>query len=93
VSADSKTNYVLQARDEQQQYSTTLLRENEKLRAAVATLESDHRRASEQHQTAVVELDRLRSRFHEVASENERYVTQYHQIEAHSSNLANLYVA
>jgi nitrate/nitrite-specific signal transduction histidine kinase len=92
--ADEKSrSYVLQARDEQQQYSAALLRENEKLRAAVATLESDHRRADEQHRAAVVELDRLRSRFHEVAQENERYAEQYHQIETHSSNLANLYVA
>lgn len=94
MSADSKTtNYVLQARDEQQQYAASLLRENEKLRATVATLESDHRRSDEQHRVAVAELDRLRSRFHEVAQENERYAEQYQQIEAHSSNLANLYVA
>jgi nitrate/nitrite-specific signal transduction histidine kinase len=93
VSADSKTNYVLQARDEQQQYAAALLRENEKLRATVATLESDHRRADEQHRAAITELDRLRSRFHEVAQENERYAEQYQQIETHSSNLANLYVA
>jgi hypothetical protein len=86
-------SYVLQARDEQQQYTAALLRENEKLRAAVATLESDHRRAEEQHRSAVTELDRLRSRVREVAEENERYAEQYHQIEVHSSNLANLYVA
>jgi hypothetical protein len=91
--SDPKTSYVLQARDEQQQYTGALLRENEKLRSAVATLESDHRRAGDQHRAAVLELDRLRSRFHEVAQENERYAEQYHQIETHSSNLANLYVA
>jgi nitrate/nitrite-specific signal transduction histidine kinase len=90
---EKNRSYVLQARDEQQQYASSLLRENEKLRAAVATLESDHRRADEQHRAAVVELDRFRSRFHEVAQENERYAEQYHQIETHSSNLANLYVA
>lgn len=90
---EKNRSYVLQARDEQQQYASSLLRENEKLRAAVATLESDHRRADEQHRAAVVELDRLRSRVHEVAQENERYAEQYHQIETHSSNLANLYVA
>lgn len=93
-SNDEKSrSYVLQARDEQQQYAASLLRENEKLRAAVATLESDHRRADDQHRAAVAELDRLRSRVQEVAQENERYAEQYHQIETHSSNLANLYVA
>ena len=86
---EKNRSYVLQARDEQQQYSAALLRENEKLRATVATLESDHRRADEQHRAAVTELDRLRSRFHEVAQENERYAEQYHQIETHSSKLAN----
>lgn len=93
-SSDEKNrSYVLQARDEQQQYASSLLRENEKLRAMVATLESDHRRADEQHRAAVTELDRLRSHLQEVAQENERYAEQYHQIETHSSNLANLYVA
>lgn len=93
MSTDNKTSYVLQARDEQQQYTASLLRENEKLRAIVAMIESDHRRVEEQHRTAVEELDRLRSRFHQVAEENERYAEQHQQIESQSSNLANLYVA
>jgi len=93
VSTDNKTSYVLQARDEQQQYTASLLRENEKLRAIVAMIESDHYRVEEQHRAAVAELERLRSRFHEVAEENERFADQYQQIETHSSNLANLYVA
>ena len=93
MSADNKTSYVLQARDEQQQYTASLLRENEKLRAVVAMIESDHRRVEEQHRAAVDELERLRSRFHAVAEENERFADQYQQIETHSSNLANLYVA
>lgn len=93
MSADSKTNYVLQARDEQQQYTASLLRENEKLRAIAAMVESDYYRVEEQHRAAVAELERLRSRFHEVAEENQRFAEQYQQIEAQSSNLANLYVA
>ncbi|HEU4887496.1 MAG TPA: GAF domain-containing protein [Thermoanaerobaculia bacterium] len=93
MSTDNKTSYVLQARDEQQQYTASLLRENEKLRSIVAMIESDYYRIEEQHRTAVNELDRLRSRFQEVAVENERYAEQYQQIEAQSSNLANLYVA
>jgi nitrate/nitrite-specific signal transduction histidine kinase len=93
VSADNKTSYVLQARDDQQQYTASLLRENEKLRAIVAMIESDNRRSEEQHRAAVAELDLLRSRFHTVAEENERYAEQHQQIETQSSNLANLYVA
>jgi GAF domain-containing protein len=90
---DRNRSYVLQARDEQQQYAASLLRENEKLRATVATLESDHRRAAEQVRAAVAELDRIRTRYEEVEQENARYADQYQQVEAHSSNLANLYVA
>ena len=56
-------SYISQAREEQQQYINSLLRENEKLRASVAI-------AEEQHRAAAGELDRLRSRFEEVAGEN-----------------------
>lgn len=85
--------YVLQARDEQQQYAAAMLRENESLRAKVAVLESDHRRAVDQHQAATGELDRLRERLAGIADENQRYAEKHHQIESQSSNLTNLYVA
>jgi hypothetical protein len=78
--------YISQAREEQQQYVNGLLRENEKLRAAIAI-------AEEQQRGATAELERLRARFEEVAGENERFVEQYQHIEEQSSNLANLYVA
>lgn len=79
-------SYISQAREEQQQYVNGLLRENEKLRAAAAI-------AEEQHRAAAGELDRLRARFEEVAGENQRFAEQYQHIEEQSSNLANLYVA
>ena len=79
-------SYISQAREEQQQYINGLLRENEKLRGAVAI-------AEEQHRAAVGELERLRARFNEVSSENQRFAEQYHHIEEQSGNLANLYVA
>jgi nitrate/nitrite-specific signal transduction histidine kinase len=79
-------NFISQAREEQQQYINNLLRENEKLRAAVAI-------AEEQHRASSGELDRLRARFDEVANENHRFAEQYQHIEEQSSNLANLYVA
>jgi nitrate/nitrite-specific signal transduction histidine kinase len=78
--------YISQAREEQQQYVNSLLRENEKLRAAAAM-------AEEQHRSVADELGRLRARFDEVAGENERFAEQYQHIEEQSSNLANLYVA
>lgn len=85
--------FISQAREEQQQYLTALLRENEKLRATAAGLESDLRRAEEQHLSAVTELERVRERFDEVAGANQRFAEQYQYIEEQSANLANLYVA
>ena len=78
--------YISNAREEQQQYVNGLLRENEKLRAAAAI-------AEEQHRAAANELERLRARFDEVAVENQRFAEQHQRIEEQSSNLANLYVA
>lgn len=85
--------FISQAREEQQQYITGLLRENEKLRATTAGLESDLRRSEEQYLSAVTELERIRERFDEVAGANERFAEQYQSIEEQSANLANLYVA
>jgi nitrate/nitrite-specific signal transduction histidine kinase len=79
-------SYISRARDDQQQYVNGLLRENEKLRAAAAI-------AEEQQRAATTELERLRTRFMEIAGENRRFAEQYQSIEEQSSNLANLYVA
>jgi nitrate/nitrite-specific signal transduction histidine kinase len=89
----SGRSYISQAREEQQQYVNGLLRENEKLRAVAAMLESDVLRAEEQQRAANAELERLRARFDEIAGENQRFAEQYQHIEEQSSNLANLYVA
>ncbi|MEA2569501.1 MAG: hypothetical protein QOI24_1502 [Acidobacteriota bacterium] len=132
MSAEEKgRSYIDVVRDELRQYTHSLLRENEKLRAMSTALESDKRRleleiieardvldqreelrsavasfnsarsellnelagAKRERDGATQELDRLRAKFDDVAQENEKYVTQYHQIEHHSSNLSNLYVA
>lgn len=93
MSDEKNRSYIIQAVQEQQQYASLLLRENEKLRATVAALESDVRRANEQQRASAEELDRLRANFESVAEENQRYAEQYQQIETQSSNLANLYVA
>lgn len=86
-------SFISKAREEQQQYINSLLRENEKLRAIAAMLESDVVRAEEQQRAATGELERLRAKFEEISSENERFAEQYQHIEEQSSNLANLYVA
>ena len=86
-------SFISNAREEQQQYINGLLRENEKLRAIAAMLEGDVYRAEEGQRAATAELERLRSRFDEVAGQNERFAEQYQYIEEQSSNLANLYVS
>ena len=86
-------SYIRIAQEEQQQYAQRLLSENERLRAAVARLESDKRTSDEQARIATTELAKLRAELENVASENEQYLERYQQIEIHSSNLANLYVA
>ena len=78
--------YISNALEEQQQYINALLRENEKLRGAVAI-------AEEQHRAVSGEVERLRARFDEIAVESQRFAEQYQHIEEQSSNLANLYVA
>jgi len=128
---EKNRSYITVVRDELQQYTQGLLRENEKLRSMTTALESDKRRleleiiearvvlqqkeelrqaaeafeaaraealkqldrARRDCDAANVELERLRARFDDVEQENEKYAAQYHQIEVHSSNLSNLYVA
>ncbi len=94
MSGEDKTrSYFHLARDEQQQYMAALLRQNEKLRGSLATLESDYRRLETLQASTVEELERLRVQLDGVEEENRRYAEEHHQIETHNSNLANLYVA
>jgi len=128
---EKNRSYISVVREELQQYTQGLLRENEKLRSMTTALESDKRRleleiiearvvlqqkeelrqaaeafeaaraealmqldrARHDRDAANLELERLRARFDDVEQENEKYAAQYHQIEIHSSNLSNLYVA
>jgi len=97
VSAERKSHaYLDQTRRELSQYAHGLLRENERLRASLAIVESEQRRLErelKQRDEAVNELDRLRGRLAEIEQENAQYAAQYQQIEQQSSNLSNLYVA
>jgi chromosome segregation ATPase len=77
-----------------------ILEQKEELRCAVASFNSARNEllnelstAKRDRDSATQELDRLRAKFDDVAQENEKYVAQYHQIEHHSGNLSNLYVA
>ncbi len=85
--------YVEEAHHELTQYAQAILRENERLRAALATLESDKRRLGQDRDQAMVELMRLRAQLGDIEQENQKYAEEYHEIERQSSNLSNLYVA
>lgn len=74
--------YVEEAQRELNQYTYGLLRENERLRAALAVHESEES-----------ELTRLRARLAEIEQENHHYAEQYQLIEQQTGNLSNLYVA
>jgi hypothetical protein len=94
LSGDHSTrSYIRLAQEEQQQYAQTLLAENEQLRRACATLDSDKRRSDEECRIAVAELEALRTKLDTIAEDTQHYIDRHQQIEIHNSNLANLYVA
>jgi hypothetical protein len=100
---DKNRPWAMMVRDEVQRYAQTLLRENEKLRAQAASLESEKKRLelelvqsraiAEQRSQIERELDRLQKQLLEIEEENRRFAVQYEDVERQSSNLANLYVA
>jgi GAF domain-containing protein len=94
VTADKSLHaYVAEAREDLHNYAQGLLRENERLRAVAATLESDKRRLELGLEHGMAELGRLRVRLEEVQEDNAQANEEYQRIEQQSSNLSNLYVA
>lgn len=94
MSADrTPQTYVEHAREEVHNYTQGLLLENQKLRAIVATLESENRQLEVGLQQGMSELGRLRERLEEVKQDNQQYSEEFQRIEQQSSNLSNLYVA
>ena len=94
------TNYIQKVQGETQRFIQTLMADNEKLRALVATLGSENLRMKEDFskvQQALEhrekEQERLQKQMTEVAAENLRFSEQYAEVDRQNSNLANLYVA
>lgn len=92
--------YVRKVREDTQRYAQDLLAENERLRAAVASLESEKRRLQElvlrvqedlAHQMR--EQARLRGALRQIEGESRMFSERYAEVETENSNLANLYVA
>jgi hypothetical protein len=99
--------YVERVREETRQYLHEMLLENERLRSATASLESERARLTserlrlqEQLLEARDQLDRhraeselLRLQVESVQRENRRFADDYVRVERQNANLANLYVA
>lgn len=98
--SDPLESYVRRVQADTHRYVHDLLGENEKLRVAAATLQSEKARLQEEIFTTHEKLDRhkleelkLERRLAEIAAENRRFSEEYVLVEQQNSNLANLYVA
>ena len=77
MNSDEKgRSYVEGARLELAHYAQSLLRENERLRALAATLETEKRQLESNAGKAVDELERLKTKYEVVENENYRYLEQ-----------------
>ena len=92
-------SYVHRVRDETHRFANDLMAENEKLRARMATAESDKVRAQEQLFALQEEIQRdrrehaqLQRRLVEIEVENQSFSERFLEVEQNNSNLANLYV-
>jgi K+-sensing histidine kinase KdpD len=92
--------YVEKVREEMQSYVRSLLEDNEKVRQLLAKLEGENARLSQELRAAREEAaaheaheEELHRKLLEVRSETESFRTQFAELEHHSANLANLYVA
>lgn len=98
-----KAENFLEMFNKGKEFTEELLRENQRLRFRVASLESsggagagaqeEVQRLREQVQQLVEENKRLTARFREVEEENKDFANRYVEIEEQNNNLANLYVA
>ena len=102
MSGDSSqgTGYVEKVREEMQSYVNTILSDNEKLRQVLVVLQTDNLRLTEELRAAREQAaahraqeEQLHHRLLEIGAESESFRSQFAELEAHSANLANLYVA
>jgi hypothetical protein len=97
---DSLESYVRRVQADTHRYVRDLLKENESLRVAVATLQVEKARLEEELLATKEAVDRhrleevkLERRLAEIGAENRRYSEEYVLVEQQNSALANLYVA
>ncbi len=100
-----KSDVLIKLFEEGKQFSMDLLKENEKLRLALAKLKTDsnllkmssneeklHQVESEKNQYKE-ELDQLRKTLLEIEDENSEFAENYIKVENQNQNMASLYVA
>jgi hypothetical protein len=100
ITDESGRLYVERVRLDAQRYARELLKENERLRDLVVSLEAEKRRLGDQLQAIRDEAERfsreqadLHKRLTEITNDSRRFAEQFVEIERQNTNLANLYVA
>jgi transcriptional regulator with GAF, ATPase, and Fis domain len=102
MSEEQKTEKFLEIFNKGKEFTEELLRENQRLRYRLASLETEHtavpsgdevQRLREQISQLTEENRRIQQRFREVEEENKDFANRYIEIEEQNNNLANLYVA
>src|SRR5439155_3297057 len=79
MNEESRFDKFLELFNKGKEFTEELLRENQRLRYRLATIEG--------------EVKQLEERFHEIEAENKDFAARYVEIEEQNNNLANLYVA
>jgi len=97
--SEERAEKFLELFNKGKEFTEELLRENQRLRYRVATLETGEPNADEisrlraEIQQLTEENRRIQERFREVEEENKDFANRYIEIEEQNNNLANLYVA
>src|SRR5271169_2555176 len=91
--SDGVGAYVLKVREDTQRYAQELLSDNDRLRGAVAALESERLRLLEELESHRRERSRLEGTLAQTETQSKHFSDQFVQLEIQNSNLANLYVA
>ena len=101
MTEESRAEKFLELFNKGKEFTEELLRENQRLRYRLASLETDQATASSDElqrlraevQQLTDENRRIAQRFREVEEENKDFANRYIEIEEQNNNLANLYVA
>ena len=99
--SEERAEKFLELFNKGKEFTEELLRENQRLRYRVATLETEHGEANADEvqrlraeiQQLTDENRRMQERFREVEEENKDFANRYIEVEEQNNNLANLYVA